>query len=154
MVPKKIHIQGFTFVELLIVISIITILSTVGISSYVGVQQGGRDTRRKADIQEIRGALEHYRENNSAYPTPASGAGLSFGTAPLSDAAGNIYLQTIPQDPQSPKRTYYYTTVSGDYSLGTRLEGTATCTVAPTPAANSCGTGFTCNYCYGSYGQK
>lgn len=145
---------GFTFVELLIVISLITILSTIGIASYSGVQQGGRDNRRKADLQLIRGALESYRENNNAYPTPVVASnGLPFGTGALSDAAGNIYLQTVPADPVAAQK-YYYTLSGADYTLATRLESTSTCTAAPTPGANTCGTGFTCNHCYGSYGQK
>lgn len=145
---------GFTFVELLIVISLITILSTIGIASYTNVQQGARDGRRKADIQLIRGALESYRENNNAYPTPVIASnGLAFGTGALSDSAGNIYLQTIPQDPLS-NRKYYYTLSGADYILASRLEGTSSCTVAPTPGADTCGTGYSCNVCYGSYGQK
>lgn len=151
MVHKK---SGFSFVELLIVISIMTILATLGIASYTNVQQGGRDGRRKADMQLIRGALENYRENNNAYPTPVVASnGLPFGTGALTDAAGNVYLQTIPQDPLSARK-YYYTLNGADYTLATKLEGTSSCTVAPTPGTNSCGTGFICNLCFGSYGQK
>lgn len=145
---------GFSLVELLIVIGLITILATIGVGSYTNVQQGARDTRRKADVQLIRGALENYRENNNAYPTPATASnGLPFGTGALTDTAGNVYLQTVPQDPSSVRK-YYYTLSGADYTLASQLESTSACTVAPTPAANSCGTGFSCNHCYGSYGQK
>ncbi|MGB4966135.1 MAG: prepilin-type N-terminal cleavage/methylation domain-containing protein [Microgenomates group bacterium] len=146
--------DGFSFVELLIVISIMTILATIGIASYTNVQQGGRDGRRKADMQLIRGALENYRENNNAYPTPVVASnGLPFGTGALTDAAGNVYLQTVPQDPLSARK-YYYTLNGADYILASRMEGTSACTVAPTPGADTCGTGMVCNLCYGSYGQK
>lgn len=146
---------GFTFIELLIVISLLTILATIGISSYSGIQLSARDNRRKADVQLIRGALEHYRENNNAYPTPATASGgLTFGSGALSDPTGNIYVQTVPQDPQPATRKYFYTLNGADYTLASQLEGTSSCTVAPTPGTNSCGTGFNCNYCYGSYGQK
>lgn len=131
-----------------------TILATLGIASYTNVQQGGRDGRRKADIQLIRGALEHYRENNNAYPTPVVASnGLPFGTGALTDAAGNVYLQTVPQDPLSARK-YYYTLNGADYTLASSLEGTSSCTTAPTPGADTCGTGFACNLCFGSYGQK
>lgn len=138
--------------ELLIVIGLITILFSMGISSYSSIQRKARDDRRKADLEQIRAALEMYRSNNSAYPTalPTPSPGLPIGS-PLTDVT-NTYLQKIPSDPVSPLRSYYYTVSGGDYTLATHLEGTSSCTAAP--GGNSCGNGFACNYCLGSYGQK
>lgn len=144
--------KGFTFVELLIVIGILTILFSMSVGSYGAIQRSARDDRRKADLEQIRAGLEMYRVNNNVYPTaiPTPAAGLPFGSA-LGDAT-NTYLQTIPNDPRNPAQVYYYSTTGSDYTLATRLEKTSTCTSPP--GANSCGTGFTCNYCLGSYGQK
>jgi type II secretion system protein G len=144
--------NGFTLVEILIVVGLLTILFSMGIGSYTSIQKKARDDRRRADIEQIRAALEIYRTTNNAYPTaaPTPASGLPFGS-PLSDLV-NTYLQKIPQDPLSPARSYYYATSGGDYTLGAQFEGTSSCTT--TPPANSCGTGFSCNYCQGSYGQK
>lgn len=144
--------KGFTFVEIMIVVGLITILLAIGIGSYSAIQRGARDDRRKADLEEIRSALEMYRSNNNAYPTPlpSPSPGLPFGLALLDGT--NTYLQTIPQDPRNPARIYYYAQSGSDYTLATQLEGVSSCTTPP--GGNSCGTGLTCNYCLGSYGQK
>lgn len=144
--------RGFTFVEILIVVGLLTILFSMGVGSYSSIQKKARDDRRRADIEQIRAALEMYRSTNNAYPTafPTPTPGLAFGS-PLSDVL-NTYLQKIPQDPTNPNRTYYYSTSGNDYTLAAQLEGTSSCTSAP--GGNSCGTGYACNYCLGSYGQK
>jgi len=50
--------NGFTLVELLIVISIIAILSIIGVTVFGGVQKNARDAARKADIDAIASAME------------------------------------------------------------------------------------------------
>lgn len=56
--PREIDSEGFTLVELLVVISIIAILSVVGITVFNSAQKSTRDARRKADIDAIAKALE------------------------------------------------------------------------------------------------
>ncbi len=138
--------------EILIVIGLMTLILTIGIGSYTAVSRNGRDSRRKSDLEEIRSALEMYRSNNNAYPTalPTPSPGIAFGSA-FGDAT-NTYLQKSPQDPVSPRQIYYYAASGSDYTIAAQLEGTSTC-ISP-PGGSSCGTGFACNYCLGSYGQK
>lgn len=54
----KINKKGFTLVELLVVISIIAILATVGFVVFQGQQRNARDVRRKADVDAITKAME------------------------------------------------------------------------------------------------
>lgn len=54
----KTNKEGFTLVELLVVVSILAILAVVGVVVFQGQQKNARDTRRKADIEAIAQAME------------------------------------------------------------------------------------------------
>lgn len=61
--------QGFTIVELLIVIIVIGILVGLVITTFTGIQQKGRNTERQTDIKAVHGQLEAYFAQNGKYPT-------------------------------------------------------------------------------------
>jgi prepilin-type N-terminal cleavage/methylation domain-containing protein len=61
--------QGFTIVELLIVIVVIGILAGLVITTFTGIQQKARNTERQTDIKAIYGQVEAYYAQNGKYPT-------------------------------------------------------------------------------------
>lgn len=63
--------QGFTIVELLIVIVVIGILAALVITTYNGIQQKGRNTERTTDLKALQGQLEAYYVQTTNYPTSA-----------------------------------------------------------------------------------
>ena len=72
--------KGFSLVELLVVISIIAILSVIGITVFTGVQKGARDARRRGDIHAIAQALEQFKAQYGVYPpVPPAGQPPSYG---------------------------------------------------------------------------
>lgn len=131
--------KGFTFIEILVVVTIIGLLTSVAVATYSIFLKQSRDAKRKADLEQTRAALEMYRSTNNTYPT----VGLSELTTPPT-----VYIQTVPTDPKDPTYTYYYTGSISDYTIGAYLEGASSC-----PVTISC-TGANCNYCLGPYGQK
>ncbi|MBI2195693.1 MAG: type II secretion system protein [Candidatus Levybacteria bacterium] len=60
--------KGFTLVELLIVIAIIGVLTTLLMANFIGVRQRARDAQRKSDLRQIQSALELYRSDQGSYP--------------------------------------------------------------------------------------
>jgi len=60
--------SGFTLVELIVVIMVITTLLTLGITSYTTVQRNARNTERKTDLKDLQVALEGFRVENGLYP--------------------------------------------------------------------------------------
>jgi prepilin-type N-terminal cleavage/methylation domain-containing protein len=59
---------GFTLIELLIAITIVGIISSIGLVSYSQTQKLARDTRRKQDLRSIAAALELFYQKNKRYP--------------------------------------------------------------------------------------
>lgn len=64
--------SAFTIVELLVVMSVIAILSTISVFVYNSIQQDARDSARKANVTVISDALEKYYDQNGEYPSVAS----------------------------------------------------------------------------------
>jgi prepilin-type N-terminal cleavage/methylation domain-containing protein len=62
--------QGFTIVELLIVIVVIAILAAISIVAYTNVQRQARDTERAANAKSVVDALAIYNaEKEGGWPT-------------------------------------------------------------------------------------
>ena len=67
--------NGFTLLELLVVIGIIGILVALASVSYAATQVSARDSRRKQDLVAMQSALEqYYSANGYVYPTTCSDA--------------------------------------------------------------------------------
>lgn len=84
--------SGFTLVELLVVISIIAILSVIGLVIFSGVQKNTRNAKRIADMKAIALALEQYYNdpvNNFTYPCSGTMVGPSC-TSPVRKTECNI----------------------------------------------------------------
>ena len=64
--------KGFTLVELLVVISLIGILSTLVIANLNSARERARDAQRKSDLRNIQTALRLYYNDNAGYPASSS----------------------------------------------------------------------------------
>lgn len=82
------HIKGFTLIELLVVISIIALLSSIGVASLNTTRAKARDTKRRADITAIRTAMQLYYDKYATYQIPGTGY-LNGGTGWFTCAAGS-----------------------------------------------------------------
>jgi prepilin-type N-terminal cleavage/methylation domain-containing protein len=63
--------QGFTIIELLIVIIVIGILATLVITTFSGIQRNARNRAREADVNALHSQIEYYYGQNSVYPALA-----------------------------------------------------------------------------------
>lgn len=68
---------GFTLVELMVVITIISLLSSVAIASLQTSREKARDTARISTLIEVRKALYLYRERYGRFPLNYSGGSPS-----------------------------------------------------------------------------
>ncbi len=89
--------KGFTLLELLVVIGIISMLVGLLSVSYSAAQRRGRDSRRRSDTKAMQEALEqYYVENTYAYPSGDCGKADDYlkGAWPETDPSGNDYEGT------------------------------------------------------------
>ncbi len=95
--------DGFTLVELMVVIVIIGLLATIVAINVLPSGDKARIEKAKADIAQIEGGLELYKLQNLSYPTTAQGIN-ALVTAPtgLADPSRyqrGGYLKKLPNDP-------------------------------------------------------
>ena len=107
--------EGFTLLELLIVIVIIGILALLILPNITSAPKKAHDTKRKTDLTAMQKGLEEYYVDNNSYPTALSA--LTVGSAPI--------MKTIPTDPKNVSPyVYTYTPANGNttYTLDACLE--------------------------------
>lgn len=123
--------RGFTLIELLVAISIIAILSLVGLTLFSSAQQQARDGRRRGDLEAIRQALEIYRNVNGFYPkTGGSGGWVTSNSATspwlkptaAGDPGLDTYMSKVPTDPLNDGGSPWLTT--GGHSYGYYTDST------------------------------
>jgi len=131
---------GFTLIELLVATGVMAVLMGISLVSYQGSKKAARDGKRKADIEQIRSALEIYRTDCKTYPTSGNFTALQ-GELVAGVCVNNTYMEKIPADPGS--NSYYYNrSGSNSYVLCASLE-TSTEGLKPDCGSNCVGI---CNY--------
>mgnify|MGYP003575869516 CR=1 FL=1 len=91
--------EGFTLVELMVVIVIIGLLATVVLINVLPSQDKAMQTKARADIATLEQAMEMYRLDHFSYPAdlnalvqpPAGGAATGYRTGG--------YIKKLPSDP-------------------------------------------------------
>lgn len=116
---------GFTLIELLIVISIIAVLSAIGLIAYGTFLKNARDAKRQSDLKFIQSALEAYHADQTYYP---SGTALN---SPFTNATGastgttatKTYMTQVPSEPVAGRNNYKYESspLDCDNSTSTRM---------------------------------
>lgn len=129
--------QGFTIIELLIVIAIIGILAGLVLNNFQGAQAKARDVQRRADVNAIHGKLEEYYNNNNGYPDGNLTTAVlgNIDTDALKDADGTdigynggfITSTTAPNPTVSNTAEYAYAAY-GCTTAGAQTTVGATCT--------------------------
>jgi type II secretion system protein G len=106
---KNHHKNGFTIIELIVVISIISLLASIVLVNVNGYLAKARDARRAADIAQLQKALEMYYADHGQYPISG---GAIFPVSSFSNSNDGSWgtLQTLlqpymPKLPTDPKQS-------------------------------------------------
>ncbi|MFA5916602.1 MAG: FecR domain-containing protein [Candidatus Gracilibacteria bacterium] len=122
--------KAFSFVELIVVITILVILGAIGVSMNDGYKEKTYNTKVITDLSTIENALIRYKQENSFIPSPEGN--LKYFTNDGSyahdetDAYGvhgfitettipKKYINIFPKDPKSKQYYAYGKTISGGF---------------------------------------
>jgi len=105
--PVRTPEQGFTLLEIMVVVVIIGLLAAIVVPSFIGNIDTAAINRSKQDIRGIETALNLYRLDNFRYPSTTEGL-EALVTSPGEANAPNWkqQLQRMPVDPW--ERPYLY----------------------------------------------
>ena len=101
----KIKKTGFTLVEIVVVIGIMALLSSIIYSSFDGAKAQSRDQQRLADISTIQLGLELYFNQHGSYPQTLIGDGTTPGL--VINTEGVKYIAEIPTPPSKESEDNY-----------------------------------------------
>lgn len=111
--------EGFTLIEIMVVILILGLLATLVVQSLRGATDKAKRTKAMADIAELKTALDRYYIDIGSYPTSDQGlAALVNPPGSQTDPTGGSdagYIKRIPNDPWG--NPYVYQSDGTNYSL-------------------------------------
>ncbi|MFA4827096.1 MAG: type II secretion system protein [Candidatus Shapirobacteria bacterium] len=105
-------IKGFTLVELLVTITILAMLATIGMSQFGTAQRKSRDVRRKGDLDGVYKALQAYYADYGRFPASTlgrisiGGAGIDWNGSEFKQDS-NLYMKVMPK-PVTASTPYCY----------------------------------------------
>jgi general secretion pathway protein G len=91
--------DGFSLVELLVVIVIIGLLATVVMINVLPSQDKAMQSKAKADIATLGQAIEMYRLNTLRYPDASEGLNALLGATSTAPGGTGGYIRKLPKDP-------------------------------------------------------
>ena len=92
--------DGFTLIEIMVVLIIIAIMASFVVPSVINRPDQARFTKVKNDILTIESALDLYKLDNGNYPSNDE------GLEALIEDKDNLYLKRLPLDPWSEPYQY------------------------------------------------
>lgn len=87
--PAVAGASGFTLIEVLIVVTLVVVLASVGMPIYQNSVQRSREAVLKEDLFRMRDAIDQYYADKNKYPQS------------LQDLVTEKYLREIPKDPMT-----------------------------------------------------
>ena len=105
---KRSNNKGFTLIELLVVIAIIGVLASIVLASLNTARKKSRDTRRVADMNQAKLALELYFDSNTQYPNTGTYDATTNAQGGGTDRLVPTFIASWPGDPITGTAYMYY----------------------------------------------
>jgi len=116
---KKSRAQGFTLLEVMVVVVIIAVMAAVVAPGVLGKLEDAKVERVKADLKSIAGTLDLYKLDNFQYPSTDQGleALVSKPSGDPEPKAWKSYLKKTPTDPWKNPYKYLSPGSHGEFDI-------------------------------------
>ncbi len=116
---RRYNQDGFTLIEIMVVILILGLLATIVVQSLRGAADKAKRVKAQADLAEYKTALDRFYLDNGYYPTTDQGLNAlvsapTSGRVPANYESGG-YIERIPKDPWGGN--YFYQSDGNSYVL-------------------------------------
>jgi general secretion pathway protein G len=108
--------RGFTLVELLIMIVILTILATIAVAVYTRALESSRVTRAISDIQTMAGDITLFYTNNRRYPDSLAEVGHGDRIDPWGNSYYYLNIETSSGKGEM-RKDRFLVPLNSDYDL-------------------------------------
>ena len=103
--------KGFTLVELLVVISIMSILTVITVSQFMTARKKSRDVSRRGDLDGVKNALLMYYADYGVFPVAGTGGIIdTYAWGSEFKDADYTYMKVLPQEKWLKDKTFCYVT--------------------------------------------
>ncbi|MGE4233794.1 MAG: type II secretion system major pseudopilin GspG [Bacteriovoracia bacterium] len=103
MKTKRKRNQGFTLIEILIVMTLLGLIASFAVTNVISRQQEGYRKGTKITMQQIRTNLDDYFRTCNSYPTNAQGGLETLLVKPADNSCPNYPPEGFLQSKQVPK---------------------------------------------------
>ena len=111
--------QGFTLIELIVVIGIIGLFAGIVLASLNQARVKARDGKRLADIKQLQLSFKLYAESNGSYPSDSEyDNGVEIGVGGTIDTAIAPFQSNPPADPRTDDGNTYRYWYDSQYNCG------------------------------------
>ena len=118
--PLRVSEQGFTLLEIMVVVVIIGLLAAAVVPQLIGNVDRAAVGRAKQDVQQIENSLNLYRLDNFRYPSTSEGLeALVANPGEASAPNWRQVLKSVPRDPWDQPYHYASPGQHGDFDVFT-----------------------------------
>ncbi len=129
--------SGFTLIEVLVAVAIVSIISAIAMASFSQARAGARDKQRVADLAQIELAMRLYTAQYGESIDCQRGLKIDGDTTVVSipsesDACNDgpqilafldSFLNAVPHDPKGPGNAEYYYYFDNDHTCAPYVDG-------------------------------
>jgi len=110
--------EGFTLIELMIVVVILGLLATMVMPKVLSKPEQARRTKAKVDVRSIQSALALFKTDTGRFPTTSEGLRALVANPGIKGYDRDAYLERVPTDPWGNQYVYICPGIhSKDYDL-------------------------------------